>query len=174
VRLPRCRRPASYSGQFAVLYECLTYLAWLRLKAVIGESELGEYTETVIRNQESRTKAPEAHPNQAFQVTDRVVGLEFDREATVDSVSAPAENGASSSTAGPVQQTPEQLCREAALRSEATRSLLVQVLEYLAEQANPSGPVLTVRRFGAGRAVRLSRFRALTAGGGVESALGVA
>ena len=32
-------------------------LAWVRLKAVIGESELGEYTGTVVRDQESRTKA---------------------------------------------------------------------------------------------------------------------
>jgi tetratricopeptide (TPR) repeat protein len=38
VRLPRCRRPASYSGQLVVLYDFLTYLAWLRLNAVIGDS----------------------------------------------------------------------------------------------------------------------------------------
>ena len=38
VRLPRCRRPASYSGRLVVLYDFLTYLAWLRLNAVIGDS----------------------------------------------------------------------------------------------------------------------------------------
>ena len=31
----------------------------MRLKAVIGESELGKYTGTVVRDQESRTKAAE-------------------------------------------------------------------------------------------------------------------
>jgi hypothetical protein len=42
VRLPRCRSPVSYSGQFVVLYEPLTYLAWLRLKAVISNSKVQE------------------------------------------------------------------------------------------------------------------------------------
>jgi len=35
----------------------MTYLVWLRSKAVTWESELGEYTGTVVRVQESRTKA---------------------------------------------------------------------------------------------------------------------
>jgi len=56
VRLPRCRRPASYSGQFVVLYDFLTYFAWLRLKAVIAESELGEFAGTVVRAQKLCTK----------------------------------------------------------------------------------------------------------------------
>ena len=37
VRLLRCRRPASYSGQLVVLYDFLTYLAWLRLNEVIAD-----------------------------------------------------------------------------------------------------------------------------------------
>jgi hypothetical protein len=57
VTLPRCRRPASYTAQFVILYDFLTYFAWLRLKAVIGDSEVGEYAATVGRDLESCTKA---------------------------------------------------------------------------------------------------------------------
>jgi hypothetical protein len=39
-------QPASYSGQFVILYAPLTYLAWLRLKAVIGNSRIPGYTQT--------------------------------------------------------------------------------------------------------------------------------
>ena len=75
--------------------------------------------------------------NQAFQVDDRVVGLQFHLEATIDSVRALAENAASDITGGPFQQTPEQIHAEAGARSEATWPLLVQVLDFLAERAKP-------------------------------------
>jgi GMP synthase-like glutamine amidotransferase len=79
-----------------------------------------------------RLAGTDACPNQAFQVVDRVVGLQFHLEATVESVDALVQNAASDITGGSFQQTAEQIRGEARARSEATWPLLVEVLEYLA------------------------------------------
>lgn len=76
----------------------------------------------------------EACQNQAFQVGDRVVGLQFHLEASLESVDAMLENAAGDITGGPFQQQPEQIRALAASQIAALWPLLDATLSYLAQK----------------------------------------
>ncbi len=69
--------------------------------------------------------------HQAFQMEDRVVGLQFHLEASPDSVEALIEHAGDEIVAGPSQQTPAQLRTALGERCDATRPLLDGVLCHL-------------------------------------------
>jgi GMP synthase-like glutamine amidotransferase len=81
--------------------------------------------------------ATEACRNQAFQLSDRTIGLQFHVEATEQSVQALVDHAGGDLTGGPFQQTAAQILSDAPAHSEATWPLLVAVLDYLADRARP-------------------------------------
>jgi len=75
-----------------------------------------------------------AVPNQAFQLGERVVGLQFHLEATVESVRAMLDNAADEIEEGkPFQQAAGELMKESALGAAAVRPVLWRVLDCIAE-----------------------------------------
>jgi GMP synthase-like glutamine amidotransferase len=69
--------------------------------------------------------------NQAFQLHDRVVGLQFHLEATTASVRALVEHAAGDIMGGDFQQLPAAILAEAPARTDATAPLIEAVLDHL-------------------------------------------
>ncbi len=75
-----------------------------------------------------------AVPNQAFQLGERVLGLQFHLEATVESVRAMLDNTADEIEEGkPFQQAAGELLKGSALGAAAVRPVLWRVLDRIAE-----------------------------------------
>ena len=96
-----------------VLCKCFTYLAWVRLRVLIGDYGSGQYTEAAVRSQDSRTKAP-PEPTHALasQVAEPLMHCSSpvqDWPSTSTSHSSPTQSASEQSSAGmqrPAQRSP--------------------------------------------------------------------
>jgi GMP synthase-like glutamine amidotransferase len=81
-----------------------------------------------------RLAETDAVPNQAFQLEDKVVGLQFHIETTYQSVQALIENAAHEiQEERPLQQTAQTILEQTRQASAAVRPILWKLLDHLAE-----------------------------------------
>lgn len=79
-----------------------------------------------------RLAATEAVPNQAFQLGEKIIGLQFHLEATRESVAAMVANAAAEIERGkPFQQQPGTILSETPPTSETLHPILSRVLDHL-------------------------------------------
>ena len=80
-----------------------------------------------------RLAETDAVPNQAFQLEDKVVGLQFHIETTYQSVQALIENAAHEIQKDkPLQQTAQAILEQTRQASAAVRPILWKLLDHLA------------------------------------------